>query len=184
MAYSDECTGSVTVDRQQTSYGGYQPGDHMDEAYAQRFVPTSRCLDSVTLRMRRIETIDVDIEIRDDSGGIPSGSIGSGYLGRYRIPYTSIPTSFSNITIPFGIVLPDTNPKWIVIYSAVYDPNYFDPMVLFDLDGDTITDPIEYAAVKIGTDAWNIGGTNRKFYFQTYKKTYVCTIPGCGFTVT
>ena len=186
MTYITECTGSATSDRQQTNYGGYQPGAHMDVAYGQRFVPTSKCLDSVTLRMRRIENLDVDIEIRSDSGGIPAGNIGSGYMGWYRIPYTSIPTSFSNINIPFGIILPDLNPKWIVIYSHIYDPNYYDPMFLFDLDGEMITNATEYSAVKVANDAWNIGGKTRQLYYQTYKKTYTipCTTPGCGFDIT
>lgn len=182
MSYSTECTGSASIDRQSTSYGYLQPGVHMDEAYAQRFVPTSRCLDSVTLRMKRDQGIDVYVEIRNDSSGNP-GNIGSGYLGQYRIPYTSIPASFSNITIPFGIIFPDLNPKWIVMYSAVYDPNYFDPMVLFDIDGDTIADSVEYSSFKGGNNNWS-NSTGRKFYFQTSKKTYVsCTVPGCEFVV-
>ena len=183
MSYATECTGSTTIDRQQTSYGGYQPGAHMDVAYGQRFVPTSKCLDSVVLRMRRIENFDVDIEIRSDNGGIPAGNI-SGYLGWYRIPYTSIPTSFSNINIPFGIILPSLSPKWIVICSEKYDPDFFDPAVFFDLDGEIITNATEYSAVKVANDAWNIGGTTHQLYYQTFKKTYVsCTVPGCGFTV-
>jgi hypothetical protein len=182
MSYATECTGSATVDRQSTSYGGVQPGVHMDEAYAQRFVPTSRCLDSVILRMKRDQDVDVYIEVRNDSGGNP-GNIGSGYLGQYRVPYTSIPTAFSSINIPFGIVLPDLNPKWIVMYSAVYDPNYSDTTIWFDLDGDTIADTVEYSSSKVGNNSWN-NSTGRKFYFQTYKKTYVsCTVPGCGFVV-
>ncbi len=184
MSYATECTGSAMVDRQQTSYGGYQPGAHMDVAYGQRFVPTSRCLDSITLRMRKIENLDVYVEIRSDSGGVPAGNIGSGYLWQYRIPYTSIPTSFTGINIQSGVVLPNTSPKWIVIYSQIYDPNYFDPMFLFDLDGEMITNATEYSAVKVANDAWNIGGTTHQLYYQTFKKTYVsCTVPGCGFVV-
>jgi hypothetical protein len=171
MVYTTECLGSATIDRQQTSYAGSQLGAYINEAYGQRFVPTSKCLDSINLRIKRNRDIDLVVEIRSDSGGNPAGNIGSGYLGQYRIPYTSVPTTFTVVNFPFGIILPDLNPKWIVIVSAVYDPNYNESVNYFEITGDMISDTIEYSAYKSGNNAWVLA-KNRKFYFQTYKKTY------------
>lgn len=182
MSYTENCTGTPTTDRESPYYGGSQLAAWMDEAFAQRFEPTSKCLDSIKLRIRRNVDYDIYVEIRRDSGGVPSGDIGSGYLGRYRIPYSSIPTSFTIINIPFKIVLPNLDPKWIVIYSSLYDPNYHDETNLFEITGDIIDDNIEYSAYKSGNNPW-ILAKNRKFYFITYKKTYSepCVTPLCSF---
>lgn len=185
MVYTNECTGGATIDREQTSYVGSQLGAYMDEAYGQRFIPTSKCLDSINLRIKRDIDIDLIVEIRNDSGGNPSGNIGSGYLGQYRIPSSSVPTSFGVVSIPFGIILPDLNPKWIVIVSAAYDPNYYNPLNHFEITGDMINDNNEYSAYKSGNNNW-ILAKNRKFYFQTYKKTYTipCVLPVCNINIT
>ena len=192
MTYADNCTGNSVIDRGSITYGGYQPGVYTDEVYAQRFVPTSKCLDYVTLRLRKIVNQDVVVEIRNDYNGSPTTPIGSGYLGRYQIPHASISTSFENINIPFNIIFSSLTPKWIVIVSKLYDPNYYDGTLLFDIDGDTFLteDNIEYVAYNCGTcpppeNAWK-HQKKVKFYYKTYKKTYTepPTPPTCNFTVT
>jgi len=187
MAYDLNCTGAVVIDKQNNLYGDWQPTVYSDEIYGQRFVPTSKCLDSVTLRLKKTINEDVDIEIREDASGLPSSIV----LYTYRIPYTSLQSSFSNINVQIKIELSNLNPLWIIIKSRRYDSNYYDGIELFGIDaGPLSSDNIEYSSRKIGTDNWVT--STRKLYFQTYKKSEsqqfhktcvnnICTqVPGAG----
>lgn len=166
MAYNLNCTGAVVIDKQNNLYGDWQPTVYSDEIYGQRFVPTSKCLESVTLRLKKIINEDVDIEICEDISGLPSSNI----LYSYKISYTSLQSSFSNINIPIKIELSNLNPLWILIKSRRYDSNYYDGIELFGIDAGPISnDNIEYSYRKTGIDNWVTYG--RKLYFQTYKKS-------------
>jgi len=187
MTYDLNCTGAVVIDKQNNLYGDWQPTVYSDEIHGQRFVPTSKCLESVTLRLRKTINEDVDIEICEDVSGLPSSNI----LYSYRIPYTTLQSSFSNINIPIKIELSNLNPLWILIKSRRYAPNYYDGIELFGIDaGPLSNDNIEYSSRKTGMDNWVT--STRKLYFQTYKKSEsqqfhkacvnnICTqVPGAG----
>lgn len=156
----------------------------MDRAYGQRFIPTSKCLDNIVLSLKRIENYDVIIELGDDINGYPPTPGTSGTPRIKTIPYNSISTSFSEVIVPFGLVLGSLDPKWIIIYSSLYDPNFTNTTVFFQSSANYTDDQTEYYSYKNWNDAW-VNSTDIKLYFKTYKKTYTipCTIPGCGFTV-
>ena len=60
MSYLNEYTNNASTDRQSNSYDNV----HMDEAYTQQFVPMSKYLNSITLKMKRYQNIEVYTEAR------------------------------------------------------------------------------------------------------------------------
>jgi uncharacterized protein YjdB len=170
MTYPTECTGTSAVDRQNTSYGGWQPGVYSDDIYAQRFIPTSRCLYSIVLRMKKVlPDFGISIQIRDDVGGFPNMY---SELMSYTVPSNSLPTSFSDVTVPCGILLDNTISKWITVSSEIYDPNLFDGREYFALDAAMISDANEYSAQKTANNAWTNHGKTSKLCFKTFKLSY------------
>lgn len=168
LAYPDNCTGTTTVSAKNMSFGGYRPSLYMDTAVAQRFIPTSRCLDLIILRMRKVQNYDVLIDITNDNAGLPNLSSS---LGTFTIPASSLDTMFDDIFVPIGIVLNNLNPIWIVVRSELYDPAIPDPMELTQLDGDMVSSSTQYSATKVGVDSW-YPHTNSQLYFREYEKTY------------
>lgn len=155
-----QCSSTVVEDRSSTDYNGSDMdvngcGSYsvhpnklaIHNAIAQRFIPSSRCLKKVTLKLQRlVETIDLYVEIREDSAGLPSGNpqAASG-----QIDYTTVSASSISLLAPadYDIVLDadlgDTNPKWIVVSLTTYDK--------------TVTDNTEYYFV-----GWGYGATNEQ----------------------
>ena len=194
MTYTTECSGTVTVDRQLSSTGSLAT-IIMTDAAAQRFVPTSRCLKNVVLRLSKVLSNDVYVEIREDSSGLPKGNpqvtgIGSGFIASSTISYSSIPTfpTFGQVTIPFDIILPNLNPVWIVTCLYAYispctpypspcsDTNYY-----VDGGGTGTGTATEYGARKNDVNPWTSFGS---LWFITNKQSYtLCTTPTCGFSL-
>ncbi len=179
MTYGTDCTGSVTVDRQLTPTGSLASMT-MQDAAAQRFVPTSRCLKSVTLRLSRVLDNDVYVEIRTDSGGLPLGNpMDSGNkLGSTIIPYSAITQTFLNfgeVTATLDIILPNLDPIWIVtcLYAYIvpcpYDGPCLDTSYHVDGGGTGTGTATEYGARKSGPNNWSQFGS---LYFKTNKQTY------------
>lgn len=115
LQYSSQCSGAITPDRQilieQNTYNFEPIG-----AVAQKVMPTSRCLASVTLKLAKILSVgsDIYVEIREhdsltnDPRGFPKAP---GGLGSTIIPPTSLSTvpNYSEIIIPLNILLSESN---------------------------------------------------------------------------
>lgn len=185
MVYVDNCPGPANTDRFNNNSGSsnpYEPGLYINNIEAQRFVPTSRCLDSVVLRIKRVTSdtslgVIVDI-VQDDGSGNPNISAS---FASYTIPGSTIPTAnYSNITININVVLNNLNPLWIIARSSIYDGTYRGPQpLLFLLNGGTFStnDLIEYAASYIPSGVINIWIKNlsQKLYYFTNAQIYIPT---------
>ena len=178
MQYPTYCSGS-SLDRYNTAIGTGVVM-FMNTAEGQRFVPTSRCLKGVILMLKRVTaavTADFYVEIRADSGGLPAGDpqSSSNRLGYVVIPYSSVTTTYGEITADLNIVLSNLNPVWIVVCINQYTPN--GPVDSFyRLDGGLGTGTAEeYEAYKTGLGSWT--QTNDSNYFKTNKGTYTSCAP-------
>lgn len=125
MGYSQEC-GDIALDINWSSVS-QQGGLYLykESARAFKINPTSRCLDFITFyAIRRIADYDIYVEIRQDdgTGNKPLGTPGSstGLLTQVLVPYGTIPTSFGNITVDFGLLLPSIGNYWIVLRYPSY----------------------------------------------------------------
>jgi len=188
MTYTTECSGTITVDRQLSSAGSLAT-IIMTDAVAQRFVPTSRCLANVVLRLSKVLNNDAYIEIKPDSGGLPSGNPQSGTIYKSAtIPYTSISSfpTFREVTVPLSVVLPDLNPVWIVVCLYAYVspcnvPSCTDTSFYVDGGGSGTGTSTEYGARKNDVNPWTEYGS---IWFKTNKQSYsLCTQPSCNFTL-
>ena len=177
LVYSDTCSGTVVLDQSNTGVIDQPFGQTMSDATAQKFIPTSKCLASIEIRLMTPDLLsaqDVVVEIKKDSGGFPLGNPqDSNYLGRYTIPYTELTTSFKTFSIPLNVELQDddlVNGVWIVITIYIYDPNAIDMTIFLEMIRSLSGSGL---AVKYGKDAWRtVGGM---LYFKTFKQTSLTT---------
>lgn len=189
MQYSSYCTGTSTLDRENTSYTGVLQL-MLKEACAQRIKPTSKCLKNVTVALANIiYSNDMFFEIRKDSGGIPQGDpLSGGQLFRYRIPGSQIPEyPIGEITITTDLLLEDsdmTNGIWIVICSYFYDPDSTDLNSYHRTKVGNSGTSAEYLAYKIGRSPWE-KRTAENLWFKTNKQAYSppCTAPTTILTI-
>jgi len=177
-----ECDFSSSIlDRQNTNYGGtpdyiacVNVGHYMDEiciatALAQRFTPSFKCLDYITLKLKRILDADLYVEIREDASGAPSGTPQDGSeLASVTIPYSDITTfALTDYDINFDLTMSNTNPKWIVVCLYAYDPNFPSNDVYYKVGWDANGTSTEYYAYKIENCSWVTSTDN--LYFKTYR---------------
>ena len=176
MQYSNYCSGTVSIDRSNTS--GTAQGIWLSDAYAQKVNPTSKCLKSVILSLADDSYHnDMYVEIRRDSGGLPNGNPqSSGNLGNVTIPGSSISTypNFGDVTVNLNILLSDsdvTNGVWIVVCSQFYDPNSGDITFYHYTKTGASGTTNEHMAFKSATLPWQ-GFNNSNLYFKTNKQIY------------
>ncbi len=128
MAYSDNCSNpSSDIYKPLSQTGGFMI--YRGNAFAQKIVPSSRCLDTILFSdVKRSNTVDIHFEIRQDSGGLPSGAPGSpsGRIADITVPYGNIPTTPGYLSVDFLTILPSTGTYWIVVRSSDYicNPSY------------------------------------------------------------
>jgi uncharacterized protein YjdB len=171
LTYATECSGTSTVDKS-NSTSGYNITLGMPHAIAQKFTPTSMCLQSVTIRAKQVYSgvTGLNVYITPDISGQPDNSnwMGSS-LATVSKTYDQIPTTYTDLNFVLNLKLNNLNPLWIVIVPGIYDPNYDDGNVYIDLeDGDV---PTSTTATKIGTSNWSIRSGDSLVY-STYKTTY------------
>ncbi len=122
MAYSDNCSNpSSDIYKPLSQTGGFMI--YRGNAFAQKIVPSSRCLDTILFYdVKRSNTVDIHFEIRQDSGGLPSGAPGSpsGRIADITVPYGNIPTTPGYVSVDFLTILPSTGTYWIVVRSSDY----------------------------------------------------------------
>lgn len=140
-------------------------------AKAQRFIPSHRALEKVTLKLKRLLNNDLYVEIRESSG---SGLLGNptdatGKIAFAVVPYSSISTlALSEVTITFNQDLGNTNPKWIVVCLNGYNPSSTNTDVSYEIAGDSAGNANEYFANKCGNSNWLVYTTSN-LYFKTYR---------------
>lgn len=186
QTYSQVCTGSPTSDiyRALSQQGGIivQRG----RAHACRIVPTSRCLDFILFSgVKRYANYNVHFEIRQDSGGLPSGTPGSttGRITDIIVPYSDIPTTHGPLSVTFATILPVANvPYWIVVYSADYvcDSNVSTPgneRIEFSFSFvNTTVDRAYYGDILPAPCEWHF--LQYSWAFEAFKLTYSPPLPG------
>lgn len=162
---------NTALDRQNTDNSGLDTGYiSLYRAQAQRFIPASRCLQKITLKLQRVLNQNLYIEIREDSGGAPQGNPqnGTGQVGYITVDYSTITTlSLTDYDFTFNLDMGNTNPKWIVVTTTTYDPNSADDSVIYNIGGgQTYGTRNEYYGIKIQTDSW-LTNTVANLYFKT-----------------
>ncbi len=167
MVYSTNCTGTPQLDQSSTleeAAGFSMIGTN--NARAQKIVLTSKCLESVTLKLlRNMNGANASVRICNDLSGFPDFTSNLGEFTRTSEEISSL--AFTEINFPLNIELSNTNPVWIVVTSN-YDPNSETPDSLISIAG-IQQDSTDKFALKIGNDNWiyDIG----KPYFKTFKQT-------------
>lgn len=190
LVYASNCSGTSTIDKSQTIENDVWPV-RVQDAYAQKFIPTSKCLESIKLRLANGSTgfnEGAIVQIRRDSGGVPTGNPDdTQYLGQYIVPREELISSYKTIIIPLNIELQDSdlvNGVWIVITSGIYDPDF-------------IIEPSDYLRISASTSGSGLLGkisngpwisiSPGSLFYQTYKQTYtppiVCPNPAVVLTI-
>jgi len=193
LVYTSNCSGAVVIDKSQTATRDYGYFLRTQDAVAQKFIPTSKCLSSIRVSLSLpFSTRDVDegaiIQIRRDSGGIPLGNPNdSQYLGQYVLPRGRLSTVEVLLSVPLDIELQDSdliNGVWIVITSGIYDPSYYvaDPLYYLKIGAKS---GLSGSYTKDGVDYWK--STTATIYYQTFKQTFippiVCPNPAVVLTI-
>lgn len=184
LQYSTYCSGSIITDRYNESSNIYY-SVKLQDAEAQRFIPTSKCLKSVTVKVSKILNNDMWVEIRKDFGGLPSGyPKDPGALASSVIPYTE-----TTYTFDANVILTDSdllNGLWIVVCSRYYDPNYTGSEIFFNAIGGLTGTSNEYEAWKTGNEPWikSRPSPYNNLYFITKKQTYSVPCPTPAITMT
>lgn len=181
MAYSNECTGTPVVDKSNTTEG-FNVLLGLPHAIAQKFTPSSLCLESVTIKVGQIYagTSGVTVYITPDVSGLPSNTnwIGSSY-GYYTRQSNEVSTLNTLINFPLNIKLPNLNPVWIVVVPSIYDPNYDDGYYYLELPvGDVITTG---TAMKVKNSNWSLR-SGEILVYKTFKTNVVAQCPALGIT--
>lgn len=193
MTYETECTGypEVDVHRPLDQQGGSFL--YRGSASACKFVPTSRCLDFISFYgVRRIANVNIHFEIREDEGDKPKGAPGesTGRLADIIFSYGNIPTSFGDINVDFGLLLPAENRiYWIVIWSSdFYCSNAYisEGWRRIEMSFSWVSgnmrrtySPSDIYCTPAGSCCWYLVGGNDSYPITTYKKKYTqeCPIP-------
>ena len=101
---------------------------------------------------------------------------------------STFPT-FSEVTVPLNIVLPNLNPVWIVtcLYAYISPCNTYpspcgDTSYYVDGGGSSTETTTEYGANKYDVNNWTQYGS---LWFKTNKQSYTipCTTPSCNFAL-
>lgn len=184
-----QCSSTIVLDRSNTNYNGADMdvngcGSYsihpnkigIHNAFAQRFVPSSRCLKKITLKLQRLyETVDLYVEIRNDSSGVPQGNPqeATGQVDYIVITATDITTlSPTDYDITLDADMTDTNPKWIVISLSTYDPATTDNTEYYFVGWDAYGTNNEQIAMRIGNcfgDTWATSVNRPNMYFKTWR---------------
>lgn len=187
LAYTDQCSGTATLDKSDTTLDPSGYSDHPTPlllAVGQKFKPSSRCLNSVTIRLQRELDADAYIEIRKTTttgDKLPDGDpqTTGGRIAYATIPYNSIPMSPGDVTVMLNVLLDDfdlTNGVWIVVCMYNYDPNCVGTYCTdsyFTIKGGGSYTADQYVARKNGTNTWTKSASN--IYFKTFKQNLAVT---------
>ncbi len=171
LTYGTECSGTATIDRSNTT-AGFQVSINMNNAFAQKFTPTSRCLQSVTLRAKQVyaNQVGIVVYITPDVSGHPDQSNWmSMSVGTASKSYSQVPDYYTDLNFVLNTLLPNTNPFWLVVIPDIYDPNYDTGLGYLDFEvGDIIGST---TAMKTGTNNWSLRAGETMVY-KTWKLNY------------
>lgn len=173
LTYVTECsgTGTQTVDKS-NSTSGFNLTLGMPHAIAQKFTPTSLCLQSVTIRAKQVfsGSAGLDVYITPDVSGHPDHSNWMGNrLAKVSKAYDQVPITYTDLNFVLNLKLNNLNPLWIVVTPSVYDQNTDSGLSYIDLeDGNVATST---TALKVGTTDWSLRSGDSLVY-KTWKTTY------------
>lgn len=172
MVYTTNCTGTPVIDQSNILESDTEFfSTKLSYAYARKFIPTSRCLSSISLKLKKVAAGgSVTVQICTDNNGFPN--FPSGVLGEFTRE-SEILSVYSEINFPLNIELGDLNPIWIVITSN-YDPLEQDLNPLVDVANKYETLSNNFA-FKSGNLDWSYVGWNP--VFKTFKQTYGTETP-------
>ena len=169
MSYSTECSGTSSVDKSNSVSSGLTVLLPMNAILAQKFTPTSMCLQSVTVKLNQIYVgiTGVTIYITPDSSGIPDNInwLTNSYEKSSKTA-GQISTVATEYNFPLNIKLPNLNPVWIVVVPDIYDSTYTDGYSYVDIPIGDVTGST--TALKWGTSNWSLRAGETMIY-KTYK---------------
>lgn len=180
LAYSDTCSGTPVLDQSST---GEDVDDYIPvgirNVYAQKFTPTSKCLSSVTLKIKKVADVGATIRICSDNNGYPDFPASN--LGEYTKHYSELSFSYAEANFPLNIILPNISPVWIVITSN-YDPNSLYTAEMIRAASLYVSSGNNFAG-KVANNPWRY--YTGKPVFKTFKQYIACTTPTpvCDFIV-
>lgn len=167
LAYEDSCAGAPAIDQSSTDEN---INDYISvgisDIYAQKFIPTSKCLSSIVLKLKKvIPSANATIYISEDAIGFPN--FPASQIGVSTIESSELSDTYAEVNFPFNIILPNLNPLWIVI-SSMYDPNHPFPEEMLNIAAISRLSETN-SAIKVENNSWAY--TTRKPVFKTFKNT-------------
>ena len=170
LTYATDCSGTATVDKSNTT-AGFNLTLGMPHAIAQKFTPTSMCLQSVTIRAKQVifNNVGMTVYIVQDVSGVPSSNWPNSYLATASKAYNQVPTTYTDLNFVLNLKLNNLNALWIVVVPSIYDPTVDTGLTYIDLEDGDVSGST--TAFKVGTTNWSLRPGDSLVY-KTWITTY------------